>query len=213
MAMRIETVPLDRIDPAPYNPRRDLQPGDPEYEKLKRSIERWDLVEPLVWNERTGRLVGGHQRLKILRERGDAEVEVSVVDLGEQDEAALNVALNKIEGEWDLPKLADVLSELDAHGHDATLTGYDEGEMESLLTWTPDDDVWDEAMGGLPDGEREPFQQKTFTLHDAQAEAVDRALSVAKAMGDFTGPNENSNGNALARVCKTFLTDHGGADG
>ena len=79
--MDVQRIPLARIKAAAYNPRKDLRPGDPEYEKLRRSIERWDLVEPLVWNRRTGNLVGGHQRLKILEARGDTEVEVSVVDL------------------------------------------------------------------------------------------------------------------------------------
>jgi len=137
--MRIERIPIERIKPAAYNPRKDLQPGDPEYERLKRSIDRWDLVEPLVWNRRTGNLVAGHQRLKILRARGDTEVDVSVVDLDPQDEAALNVALNKIGGEWDMPKLADLLSALDAEGFDATLTGFDEAELEELLTWVADE--------------------------------------------------------------------------
>jgi ParB-like chromosome segregation protein Spo0J len=62
-----------------------------------------------VWNERTGNLIGGHQRLKVLKERGDGEVEVSVVDLDKTKEKALNLALNKISGDWDYPKLKDVL--------------------------------------------------------------------------------------------------------
>jgi len=131
--MKIVRLPIGRINPAAYNPRKDLQPADPEYQRLLRSIERWDLVEPLVWNERSGNLVGGHQRLKILRARGDADVDVSVVDLDPNDEAALNVALNKISGEWDIPKLSDLLSELDANGFDATLTGFDLKELEGLL--------------------------------------------------------------------------------
>lgn len=139
MSMLIERIPIERIKAAPYNPRKDLQPGDPEYERLKRSIDRWDLVEPLVWNRRTGNLVAGHQRLKILRARGDTEVDVSVVDLDPQDEAALNVALNKIGGEWDMPKLADLLSALDAQGFDVTLTGFDAEELEELLTWEADE--------------------------------------------------------------------------
>ncbi|HEX6927598.1 MAG TPA: ParB N-terminal domain-containing protein [Longimicrobiaceae bacterium] len=204
--MRIERIPIERIKAAPYNPRKDLQPGDPEYERLKRSIDRWDLVEPLVWNRRTGNLVGGHQRLKILRARGDTEADVSVVDLDPQDEAALNVALNKIGGEWDLPKLADLLSELDAQGFDATLTGFDAEELEELLTWAPDVVPEDEAFGALPDGDKPPFEQMTFTLHRDQADLVREALDAAKAAGPFgdTG-NENSNGNALARLAEVAL--------
>ena len=137
MAIRIDRLPISRINPAAYNPRKDLRPGDPEYERLLRSVERWDLVEPLVWNTRSGNLVGGHQRLKILQARGDSDVDVSVVDLDTDDEAALNVALNKISGEWDIPKLSDLLSELDANGFDATLTGFDLQELEGLLAWQP----------------------------------------------------------------------------
>jgi ParB-like chromosome segregation protein Spo0J len=67
--VNIKEIPLGDINPARYNPRLDLRPGDPDYEKLKRSLEEFDCVEPLVWNERTGNLVGGHQRLKVLKER------------------------------------------------------------------------------------------------------------------------------------------------
>ena len=73
--MKIETIPIEKIKAAPYNPRKDLKPGDPEYEKLKKSLTEFDLVEPLVWNRRSGNLIGGHQRLKILQERGDKQAE------------------------------------------------------------------------------------------------------------------------------------------
>ena len=132
--MEIKKIPIEQINPAPYNPRKDLKPGDPEYEKLKKSITEFDLVEPLVWNKRTGNLVGGHQRLKILLERGDKEVDVSVVDLDDAREKALNVALNKISGEWDLPLLKDLLSDLDTGELDLELTGFDLDEIERLMT-------------------------------------------------------------------------------
>ena len=102
--MEIKRIPLDEINPAKYNPRKDLKPGDPEYEKLKKSIDEFDLVEPLVMNKRSNVLISGHQRLKILKERGDMETEVSIVDLSPERERALNIALNKIRGDWDLPK-------------------------------------------------------------------------------------------------------------
>jgi len=79
--MEIAKIAIEKINPAPYNPRQDLKPGDPDYEKLRKSLEEFDCVEPLVWNKRTGHLVGGHQRLKVLKARGDREVMVSVVDL------------------------------------------------------------------------------------------------------------------------------------
>ncbi|WP_231850562.1 ParB N-terminal domain-containing protein [Brevibacillus brevis] len=83
---------VSKINPASYNPRIDLQPGDIEYEKLKRSIQEFGYVEPLIWNEQIGNLVGGHQRFKILVEQGTTEIEVSIVSLDEIQEKALNIA-------------------------------------------------------------------------------------------------------------------------
>lgn len=85
--MDIRVIPIEQINAAAYNPRVDQQPGDPEYEKLKRSIEEFGYVEPIVWNERTGNMVGGHQRYKIMvNEQGLSELEVSVVDLDDDQE-------------------------------------------------------------------------------------------------------------------------------
>ncbi|MEA4865013.1 MAG: ParB N-terminal domain-containing protein, partial [Sphaerochaeta sp.] len=104
--MTIETKHINDLLPADYNPRKDLKSGDAEYEKLKRSIEQFGYVEPVIWNRTTGRVVGGHQRLKVLRDAGHTELECVVVDLSEDKEKALNIALNKISGEWDKDKLA-----------------------------------------------------------------------------------------------------------
>ncbi|MET3508554.1 ParB N-terminal domain-containing protein [Halalkalibacter oceani] len=121
--MNIMAIPVTKINPAPYNPRVDLQPGDPEYEKLQRSINEFGYVEPLVWNERTGNLVGGHQRFKILLESNPSHIDVSVVDLDLEKEKALNIALNKISGDWDEEKLALVLKDLTNSPVGIELTG------------------------------------------------------------------------------------------
>ena len=97
--MQIEKKNVAELLPADYNPRKDLRPGDPEYEKLKRSIEQFGYVEPVIWNATTGRVVGGHQRLKVLMDMGLSEVDCVVVTLDEEHEKALNIALNKISGE------------------------------------------------------------------------------------------------------------------
>ncbi len=132
--MDLHSIPIDRINPAPYNPRRDLQPGDPDYEKLARSIDEFGCVEPLVWNRRTGHLVGGHQRFKVLLARGATEVEVSVVDLPPDREKALNIALNKISGDWDPRKLAELLDELvQVPDFDVELTGFDLPDADALI--------------------------------------------------------------------------------
>ena len=131
--MRIEAMDIKDIKAAKYNPRKDLQPGDEEYEKLKKSIEEFDMVEPLVWNQRSGNLIGGHQRLKVLKDLGHEKVEVSVVDLPTDKERALNIALNKISGDWDIVKLKDLLEELDSMDYDLTITGFDEEELSKIL--------------------------------------------------------------------------------
>jgi ParB-like chromosome segregation protein Spo0J len=98
-SLNLQKIPLEKLNPAAYNPRKDLQPGDAEYEKLLASIEEFGYVDPIIWNKRTGNVVGGHQRLKILIHLGYTEIDVVVVDLDELREKALNVALNKIQGE------------------------------------------------------------------------------------------------------------------
>lgn len=119
--------------PADYNPRKDLKPGDAEYEKLKRSIEQFGYVEPVIWNKTTGRVVGGHQRLKVLMNLGFSEVDCVVVELSEEKEKALNVALNKISGDWDKDKLALLISDLQGADFDVSLTGFDPAEIDDLF--------------------------------------------------------------------------------
>jgi DNA modification methylase len=144
--LEIKRIPLNQINPAKYNPRKDLKPGDPEYEKLKKSIDEFDLVEPLVMNKRSNVLISGHQRLKILKERGDMETEVSIVDLSPERERALNIALNKIRGDWDLTKLSELLKGLDDDLKD--ITGFDAEEIDELLGFkeeVQEDDFDEEA--------------------------------------------------------------------
>ena len=74
-----------------------MKPGDKDYEKLKRSIEEFGFVEPVVWNGATGNVVGGHQRLKVLLDMGETEIDCVVVDLEPEKEKALNLALNRIQ--------------------------------------------------------------------------------------------------------------------
>lgn len=132
--MKIQKIHTSKINPAPYNPRKDLQPNDPEYQKLKRSIDEFGCVEPLVWNARSGNLVGGHQRFKILLDQGLTAVQVSVVDLPPEREKALNIALNKISGDWDEQKLAELLDELVNFPEiDVEITGFTIPDIDDLL--------------------------------------------------------------------------------
>ena len=139
-AIRQERRRIDELNPAEYNPRRRLQPGDEEYERLKRSIETFGYVDPIIINA-DGTVIGGHQRLFVLRDLGYQEADVAVVDLSKSDEKALNVALNKISGEWDEEKLAALFADLDAEGYDLTLTGFDGDELSELLIDTDMDKI------------------------------------------------------------------------
>lgn len=131
--MIIEKKNTADLLPADYNPRKDLKPGDAEYEKLKRSIEQFGYVEPVIWNKTTGRVVGGHQRLKVLIDMGLTEVDCVVVEMSEDKEKALNIALNKISGEWDKDKLALLIADLQGADFDVSLTGFDPAELDDLL--------------------------------------------------------------------------------
>jgi len=131
--MNIEKISAEKLKAAKYNPRKDLKPGDPEYEKLRRSIEEFGYVEPVIWNKRTGNIVGGHQRYKVLTALGVKEIDCVVVDMDEEREKALNVALNKVSGDWDVPLLTDLLKDLESSGFDVSLTGFDAAELDELF--------------------------------------------------------------------------------
>lgn len=142
--MHIKSLPISDLKPAAYNPRKDLQPGDSEFEKLKRSLSEFGYVEPVIWNKTTGHVVGGHQRLKVLATLGHTEVDCVVVELDETREKALNVALNKISGDWDESKLALLIADLDAADFDAELTGFDDTAIQQLIGSLDEGEVEDD---------------------------------------------------------------------
>ena len=115
-SMNLQRISVDRLKPAKYNPRKDLKPGDPAYEKIRRSLHEFGYVDPVIWNEVTGNIVGGHQRYKVLTAEGATEIDCVVVHIeNPQEEKALNIALNKAVGEWEPVALADLLNELMLH--------------------------------------------------------------------------------------------------
>jgi len=158
--MNIRKVPVTNINPAEYNPRKDLKPGDPAYEKLKRSMTEFGYVEPIIWNEETGNIVGGHQRYKVLLEEGHTKVECVVVSLSSEKEKALNVALNKVTGDWEHEALADLIKDLEAQDFDVTLTGFDAAEIEDLFSRVHDKDVSDDNFDVESALEEEPISRQ-----------------------------------------------------
>lgn len=194
--MIIEKIPLKQIKPAKYNPRKDLKPGDPEYERLKNSLKEWDLVEPLIWNKRTGNLVGGHQRLKIIKERGDMEVEVSVVDLDDANEKALNIALNKISGDWDNALLLPLLEEVKLAGLDVELTGFSAADISVMNKKEVQEDDFDAEKAA--EAIKEPItkmgdiwilgKHKLICADATDSEAMNRLMDGRKADLLITDP-------------------------
>jgi ParB-like chromosome segregation protein Spo0J len=137
-AFEIRVLPIEQLQPAAYNPRKVLSVKSAAYRKLRASLEQFGLVEPLVWNELSGRVVGGHARLRILKELGYTEVPVSVVHLDEIREKALNILLNNQEAQsrYDPAKLAAILTELQDLP-ELELTGFDETTL-ATLRYEPD---------------------------------------------------------------------------
>lgn len=145
--MNIQSIAIERLKPAPYNPRITLQPGSDAWNRLERSLEEFQLLQPIVWNQRTGHVVSGHQRLTILKHQQVEQVECVVVDLPDEKEKALNVTLNnaRVGSDWDAEKLVDLIEELqELPDFDATLTGFDEQQLQDLVltpAWDPASDV------------------------------------------------------------------------
>lgn len=145
-------------------------------------------------------------RAIIVRSRGRYPVIHMRADIPTADDdraKLLALEANKIAADnlsFDPLILAEVAQEIDVSGL------FSEDELAAALRHMPDDGEWGGALGVLPEGDRAPFQQMTFTLSDEQAGHVKDALDKARRMGSFVSTgNENGNGNALARVCEVFL--------
>ena len=157
--MDIRTIPVSQMKPAKYNPRKDLKPGDPAYEKIKRSLTDFGYVDPIIWNEVTGNIVGGHQRYKVLTAEGATELQCVVVHIEKpEDEKALNIVLNKATGEWEPVALADLLKNLQSANYDLDSTGFDAAEIDDLFSKVFDKNVKDDEP------EIDPDAQNAFVL-------------------------------------------------
>lgn len=130
--MELKKQKIGDLKIATYNPRKELNEKDKEYQKIKNSIIEFGYVAPIIINaDKT--VISGHQRLKVLKDLGITEVECIVVDLDKTNEKALNIALNKIQGDWDEDKLEALLQELKLEEFDMNLTGFDFDEVDEIL--------------------------------------------------------------------------------
>lgn len=180
-----------------------------EYNKLKKSILENGLIVPFfVWLE-TNKLLDGHQRQRVFIKEGWL-MDVPIVYIS---------AVNEQDAKRKLLVISSQYGKVTQEGWDEFTFNLDDDWLMDTVqfdalpfifnNWGEQPDGWGEAMDGLPDTDRAPFQQMTFTLHDSQVEQVKTAVGIAAKMGAYDSPNENGNGNALARICETFITDYG----
>jgi len=201
-----ERVHPDNIQPHPANP------NDGDVAAIAESIRQNGFYGRIVVRDSTGKILAGEHRWRAAQEVGLGEVPIERVECDDETAMRILLADNRTaeKAEREPEPLADLLESLETTDDGLTGTGYDGGDLDQLLEDldNPSEDEWEDAFGDVPEGEKEPFQQKTFTLHDTQAETVDAAVQRAKDK-DFSGtPNENSNGNALALICEHYL-QHG----
>ena len=131
--MEIKELPLKELKPAAYNPRKKLKKGDKEYEKIKQSLLKFGYVDPIIVNDDLT-VIGGHQRLTVLKDLNYETAKCVIVKLSKEDEKALNIALNKITGQWDEALLADLLLDLQESDFNLDLTGFEPPEIDDILS-------------------------------------------------------------------------------
>lgn len=138
--MKFEKKDVNILVPAGYNPRKDLQPGDKEYEKIKNSIMEFGYVDPIIINT-DDTIIGGHQRLKVLKDLGYTEVDCVVIEIDKTKEKALNIALNKISGDWDVALLKELVDDLQDSNFDIEFTGFEPPELDELFNQLHDKEI------------------------------------------------------------------------
>jgi len=192
--MKIISVAIDKIKPYSKNPRIN----DAAVQQVAQSLKAYGFQQPIVVDKKYV-VVVGHTRLLAAKELGMDKVPVTVADkLTPKQIKAYRIADNKTNefSTWDFDLLKD---ELD--GLDNLFTGFDDDELDELLG-----DVSDVGFPNLVDGDKQPFQQMAFSLHDDQVELVKEAIVEAKLDSKHKSKlNDNSNANAITFICKEFL--------
>ena len=159
-AMEWKTLSVDVLRPAAYNPRKKLKAGDKEYEKIKNSILEFGYVEPIIVNYDMT-VIGGHQRLTVLKDLGYTEVQCVVVHIEDEHKVkALNIALNKITGAWNEQLLADLLVDLQSVDFNTDLTGFEAPEIEQLFSKVHNKDIKEDDFDVEEELKNPPISRK-----------------------------------------------------
>ena len=197
--MKVVQRDTDKITPYEGNPR--VIPEE-AVRSVATSLMQFGFRQPIVIDA-AGIIIVGHTRWLAAKQLDLKQVPVHVADLSPEHAKAYRLADNRV-GEyaaWDEGLLSLELGDL--HELDESLpefTGFTSDQLADYIGLVAPGDLPD-----LPSGERQPFKQLTFILHDDQVELLKAALDLAKQEGEFDGPNQNSNGNALARVVEHYI--------
>ena len=143
--MEFKKLKINSLIPASYNPRKKLKPGDAEYEKIKNSITEFGYVDPIIVNSDMT-IIGGHQRWSVLKALGYDEVDCVVIEIDKTKEKALNIALNKVTGEWNKELLADLIKDLQSLDYNVSMTGFEPPEIDELFNDVHSKDVKDDKF-------------------------------------------------------------------
>ncbi len=198
--MEIREIRLSELHPASYNPRKKLKKGDKEYEKIKQSLLKFGYVDPIIVNKDLT-VIGGHQRLTVLKDLDYETAKCVIVDLSKEDEKALNIALNKITGQWDDQLLADLLLDLQESDFNLDLTGFEPPEIDDILSNVHDKDLSDDDFDVEEELKKPTFSKRgdiwqlgkhrVICGDSTKAETYDQLLGDKKANLVVTDPPYN----------------------
>jgi ParB-like chromosome segregation protein Spo0J len=201
-----ETIPLNLVQPHPKNPRQGKIPV------IKESIINNGFYGSIIVQKSTNYILAGNHRYLAAKEAGYEQIPVTYIDVNDDQATRIMLADNRTSdlGTYDDAVLSELLEGLKESTGTLLATGYDDAALDELIEafQIPESDAWLESIGELKEGDRQPFQQMTFTLHDSQAEKVKLALDKAKKAGNFSDSlNENRNGNALSAIIENYLNE------
>jgi ParB family chromosome partitioning protein len=194
---KIEIIKTQALIPYARNSRTH---SEAQVAQIAGSIREFGFTNPVLIDAENG-IIAGHGRIMAAQKLGLADVPCIRLDhLTETQRKAYVIADNKLalNSGWDEDMLGLELADLRELDFDLGVIGFTDEELGQF-------DVEETGMPELADGDKQPFQQMTFTVHDEQAEDVQAAIAKAKGMGHGeSAVNENSNGNALAFICQSF---------
>lgn len=194
--MNLEKIALEKLSFDPANTRKHNKKN---LDAIKASLRRFGQQKPIVVDAK-GIVLAGNGTLAAARELGWNEIAIIRSDLAGVDATAFGIADNRSAelAEWG-DNLSDILASLKAEDFPIEEIGFDESDLGKF-------DVEEASMPKLANGDRAPFRQMTFTVHDDQFETIEKALQQAKSEGGGeSSSNENSNGNALAFIAARFI--------